>query len=207
MSNVHAPHDGGAARATGSRSPSPRHGGSSHSNVNASSPTPTLQLPRRALSAPPEPSPTPRQRTGAEAAAAARRASRISESTLRLFESSWFNIGMAISYLYRFRADSETQAVSVLSSHTQARFFLLHVVVGQNRVCVPSWVPLPDHAHIPSLLIHRIFRPANTWMLHRSVLCVICFARKVSCLTLSILSLSLHLSICGAASFSTSVIG
>lgn len=135
MSNVHAsssPHDGGA-RATGSRSPSPRDG--SHGNVNVSSPTPTLQLPRRALSAPPEPSPIPRQRTGAAAAAAARRASRISESTLRLFESSWFNIGMAISYLYRFRADSETQAVSVLSSHSKACSFLRHVGWTKASVC------------------------------------------------------------------------
>lgn len=98
-----------------SRSPSPRPTSSSGGGAAAPaggqtlhpSSSLTLGVPRRAASAPPEPSPA-----RAEPQQLRMRAPRISESTLRLFESSWFNIGMAISYLYRFRADEETQAVS-----------------------------------------------------------------------------------------------
>jgi hypothetical protein len=118
------PADIGVAMASISRSPSPRPTSSSGGGAAAAaggqtlhpSSSLTLGVPRRAASAPPEPSPA-----RAEPQRLRMRAPRISESTLRLFESSWFNIGMAISYLYRFRADEETQAVSCFPAHSTAR--------------------------------------------------------------------------------------
>jgi hypothetical protein len=35
----------------------------------------------------------------------------LSDATLRLFESTWFNMAMAISYLWKYRADEEVQQV------------------------------------------------------------------------------------------------
>lgn len=75
--------------------------------------------PRRSQSTPIQPRSAPTTPASASksklGAGTPRRTGRLSDATLRLFESVWFNMAMAISYLWKYRADQEVQQVCVVS--------------------------------------------------------------------------------------------